>query len=478
MKHAKPWFSVVGLLVWGLLPPAWAKEAPALESLAKLSDQAPVRRVLNIQRWQTAEGARVLFVEAPELPMFDVRLTFAAGSSRDGDQPGLALLTNAMLNEGVPGKDVNAIAQIFEGLGAQFENGTYRDMALVSLRSLSDPEKRAPALDLLAQVVGHPSWPADSLERLRNQIMAALEQQKQNPGKLASLELYKRLYGHHPYSIPTNGTLDSLPQIRLEDLQAFHQRAYTAPNAVIALVGDLRRAEAEQIAAQIAAQLPQGSALPALPDPQAPSVGRYVLDYPSKQTHLLLGTLGIKRGDPDYAALYLGNQIFGGGGFGTRLMEELREKRGLTYGVHSGFVPMSAQGPFTISVQTRAEQAEGTLGLIQELLVAYLAQGPSEEELARAKREITGSFPLSTASNADIAAQLGSMGFYNLPSTVLEDFTAEIQQLTVAQVKEVMQRHLAGDRWVVVALGPRVPQQPLPPALERPVDAPLGVPEH
>ncbi len=159
-------------------------------------------------------------------------------------------------------------------------------------------------------------------------------------------------------------------------------------------------------------------------------------------------------------------------------MEEVREKRGLTYGVYSGFSPMAATGPFMINLQTRAELAEGTLELVQGLVREFLAEGPSEAELARAKREIAGSFPLSTASNADIVGQLGSIGFYDLPLTYLEDFMQQIQALTVEQVKAAMQRHLDPDGFVVVTAGPTVEQRPLPPPNEQPVEAPSGVPEH
>jgi hypothetical protein len=145
---------------------------------------------LNIQTWQTAEGAKVLFVEARELPMFDLQLTFAAGSSHDDGVPGLAMLTNAMLNEGVPGKDVSAIAAGFEDLGVNFGNGAFRDMAIASLRSLSAAEQREPALQLFNQVLGQPTFPEDSLARIKNQLLAGFEYQKQNPGKLASLALF------------------------------------------------------------------------------------------------------------------------------------------------------------------------------------------------------------------------------------------------------------------------------------------------
>lgn len=451
---------------------------PVLASLATLDGQAPARRSLNIETWQTAEGAKVLFVAAKQLPMFDLRLTFAAGSSQDAGQPGLAMLTNAMLNEGIAGKDVGAIAEGFEGLGANFGNGAYRDMAVTSLRSLSQPALREPALELFTQVIGAPTFPADSLARIKNQLLSSFEQQKQNPGKLASLALFDRLYGQHPYAHQSEGNAESVPRITRAQLQAFHAKAYSASNAVIALVGDLDRAQAEAIASQVSAALPKGPALSKSPAPATPAAGHQHIEFASKQTHLLLAQLGIDRQDPDYAALYLGNQILGGGGFGTRLMEEVREKRGLTYGVYSGFSAMQARGPFMINLQTRAELSEGTLKLVQQILRDYLRDGPTQKELDDAKRELAGSFPLSTASNADIVGQLGSMGFYHLPLSYLEDFMAQTQALSVEQVKTAMAKHLNPDAMLIVSAGPTVAQKELPAPTDHPAEPPLGVPEH
>ena len=457
---------------------AIANATPKLESLAELDDKAPPRRQLDIQRWTTHEGARVLFVAAHELPMLDLRLTFAAGSSQDGATPGLAILTNAMLNEGVDGQDTTAIATGFERLGAEFANGSYRDMAVASLRTLSAAEQRDPALALFAQVVGAPTFPSKALARVKNQLHAGFELQKQNPGKLASIALFHQLYGQHPYAQPSDGTEQSVAQIEREQLVAFHARAYAAGNAVIAMVGDLSRAEAEAIAARLSAALPSGPALPPPPAPQAPGALSQHIEFPSQQTHLMLAQLGITRDDPDYAALYVGNQILGGGGFGTRLMEEVREKRGLTYGIYSAFTPMQVAGPFMINVQTRAELSQATLELVRSLVRDFVKQGPTERELAQVKRELAGSFPLSTASNAAIVAQLGAIGFYNLPSTQLEDFMNQVQQLSVAQVREAVARHLDPDAFVVVSSGPTVPQKPLPPPVERPAAQPTATPEH
>jgi zinc protease len=159
-------------------------------------------------------------------------------------------------------------------------------------------------------------------------------------------------------------------------------------------------------------------------------------------------------------------------------MSEVREKRGLAYGVYSGFTPMQARGPFMINLQTRAEMSEGTLKLVQDVLADYLKTGPTQKELEDAKRELAGSFPLSTASNADIVGQLGAMGFYNLPLSYLDDFMRQSQSLTVEQVKTALNKHLSTDKMVIVSAGPTVPQKPLPAPSDKPAEQPLGVPEH
>lgn len=449
-----------------------------LESLKELGNTPPASRALNIQTWQTAEGAKVLFVESRELPMFDVRLTFAAGSSQDQGTPGISTLTNAMLNEGVKGKDVSAIAQGFEGLGAEFGNGSYRDMAVASLRSLSATDKREPALKLFSEVLGQPTFPADSLTRIKNQLLASFEYQKQNPGAIASKALFKQLYGEHPYAHPSDGDAKSINAINIAQLKAFHAKAYAAGNTVIALVGDLSRDEAQAIAAQVSSSLPKGPALPKVAEPTEPKAGATYIEFASNQTHLMLAQLGIDRNDPDYAALTVGNSVLGGGGFGSRLMTEVREKRGLTYGVSSGFTGMQVQGPFLIGLQTRADMSENTLKLVQDIVRDFLANGPTQKELDDVKRELTGSFPLTAASNSAIVGQLGAIGFYNLPLTYLEDYMTQAQSVTVEQVKAAMNKHLSSDKMVIVTVGPSVPQKDLPPPTDKPVQQPAAVPEH
>lgn len=438
-----------------------------ISSLAALSKQNPVTRALDIQEWQTSAGTKVLFMAAPELPMFDLRLTFAAGSSKDQQTYGLASLTNAMLNEGTGTLDAGQIATRFEDLGAEFSSGSYRDMAVVTLRSLSDPKLSTPALELFSQVAAQPSFPANSLARIKNQLLAGFEYQKQNPGQLASLALFEQLYGKHPYAHSSSGNAQSVPVISRQQLQNFHRTYYSAENAQIALVGDLTIAQAKAISETVSARLPRGTAAAVTAKPVATKASTTHIEFPSTQTHILLAQLAVKRGDPDYPALFLGNQILGGGGFGTRLMEEVREKRGLTYGIYSSFSPMQASGPFMINVQTRAPLSEATLQLVQDLLRDYISNGPTEAELADAKRESLGSFPLSAASNSAIVGQLAAIGFYDMPLTWMSDFMQDLQKLSVADVHAAFKRHLNPDQLVIVTAGPTVAQLPLPEPVER-----------
>ncbi|MBL4609474.1 MAG: insulinase family protein [Pseudomonas sp.] len=432
-----------------------AETLPALDSLQQVDlDKAPARRSLDLQHWTTDEGARVYFMQAAELPMLDLQLLFAAGASRDGNLPGLALVTNGMLNEGIEGMDSGAIAAGFERLGAQFSNSSHRDMALASLRTLTASEKLQPALDLFTRVVTRPTFPQDALERLRNQLLASLQMRLQSPAALGSEAFWAGLYPQHPYgSLPT-GQADSLALLTPDTLETFHQQYYTAGNAVIALVGNIDRQQAERIASRLSSALPAGPAAASIaePDPMEPRHEHVVFD--SQQTHIMLGQLGISRHDPDYAALYVGNQILGGSGFGSRLMEQIRETRGLSYSVSSSLIPMEAPGPFQIGMQTRNDQVELALEVIDATLSEFVAEGPTQAELVRSKRQIMGQFPLSTASNDAIVSQLGAIGFYGLPLNHMQLFLDQVEKLTVEDIRAAFQRHVHPDRQLIVTVGP------------------------
>lgn len=435
---------------------------PALSSLEELDlDTPPARRGLDLQHWQTRQGTPVYFMHAGELPMLDIQLLYAAGASRDGELPGLAMFTNAMLNEGTGSLDAGDIAAGFERLGAQFSNSSHRDMGLISLRTLTADDKLEPALTLFAQILAKPSFPAASLERIREQLLAGLRYARQRPGAQASEALWSTLYPGHPYGIPPDGTEDSLKGISRDDLQRFQQTYYNAGNAVIALVGDIDRARAEQLAQHLADAMPQGPGAEPTPPADTVAATRQHIDFASSQTHVLVAQQGMSRTDPDYAALYLGNQILGGSGFGSRLVEEVREKRGLSYSVSSQFSAMQAPGPFVISLQTRSDQAEQALDVVNQTLDRFIEQGPTETEVNRAKQQLLGEFPLSTASNSAIVAQLAAIGFYDLPLNHMQLFLDRVQALTADDIRAAFARHLPASERVVITVGP--PQPPADP---------------
>ena len=419
---------------------------------------APVAATPQIQEWTTSGGARVLFVAADALPMVDVELVFDAGSARDGTASGLAQLTNALLGEGAGERDADAIAATFEGLGARFSSGAEHDMATVSLRSLTDPALLDPALELFASVVAEPSFPADAFARVRGQMQVALQAEQQSPGDLASKAFYRAVYDDHPYGNPPNGTQESLATLTRDDVVTFFGRYYVARNALVAIVGDLDRAAAEALAERVTAGL-----VPGEPAPDLPPVPKLLvpidihIDHPSAQTHVLLGQPGMHRGDPDYFALYLGNHALGGSGLVSRLNEEVREKRGLAYSVYSYFMPMRRDGPFQMALQTRSDQAGEALAILRDNLERYVAEGPTPDELAFSKRNVTGGYPLRIDSNGKLIGYLAMIGFYDLPLDYLERFIERVEAVDHGQVNDALARRLDPGRLVTVTVGPRNP---------------------
>ncbi len=408
----------------------------------------------QIQHWQTANGARVYFVEAPELPMIDVRVVFDAGSARDGKQAGLALFTSAMLEEGAAGLDADTIARRFEDLGAQFSAGAYRDMATVGLRSLTKEAILQPALKTFIQVLTRPDFPQKALQRVRKQMLTGLQQQEQDPGAIASKAFYSALYGDHPYATPSDGTLASVRALQRNDLRDFYRRYYVARNAVVAIVGALDQDAAKKLAEKLTAGLRHGQRATDLSSPMPLKQAKTEhIEYPSTQTHILMGQPGIARGDEDYFPLYVGNHILGGGGFGSRITEEVREKRGLSYSAYSYFAPMHAAGPFVLGLQTRNDSADKALQVLRETLEKFRNEGPSAKELDAAKKNITGGFPLKVDSNSDILGYIAMIGFYGLPLDYLDRFNATIDAVTAKQIRDAFQRRVNPAHMATVTVG-------------------------
>ncbi len=407
-----------------------------------------------IQNWQTKNGASVLFVSTSDLPMVDLRVVFDAGSARDAAKPGLSLLTNALLTDGAGKWDADQIALRMDSVGAALGSGSRRDMAWVSLRTLTEQKAFDTSVSTLTEIIKAPTFLTDALERNRKMMLAGLQREEQSPGAVAKKQFMQTVFGSHPYAIHGGGTKESLAVITRDDLVAFHKRYYVAKNATISIVGALDRKQAESLAERISSGMQAGEAAPALPQvatlKQAEDKS---IPFPSSQSHILLGQPGMHRGDPDYFALYVGNHILGGSGLVSLLSDEVREKRGLSYSVYSYFSPMRADGPFIMGAQTKNDQAKLALDVIRKTLNDYIQRGPTEQELLAAKQNITGGFPLNIASNGKIVEYISMIGFYKLPLDHLETFVGKVNAITKEQIKEAFKRRLHPDRFVTVVVG-------------------------
>jgi zinc protease len=411
----------------------------------------------KIEHWTLKNGARVYFVETRNLPMLTLNVVFDAGSARDPKgRNGLSMLTNQMLNDGTGELDANAIAATFEGLGAEFGSSNDRDMAGVSLRSLSDRALLDPALDLFARVLAAPSFPAASFERERRRALLGLKQSEASAGDVAAKAFFAQLYKGHPYAQPAEGSAAGLKALTRNDLAAFHARHYVGRNAVLALIGDIKLSEAKAIAKRVLGGLPAGEAAPPLPkvaDVVPRGRAERVLVHPSTQTHILIGEAGMARNDPDYFALYLGNHILGGSGLVSRLSQEVREERGLSYSVYSYFMPLREPGPFLLGLQTKNSQRAEAIAVVRRVLKEYVEKGPTPEELVAAKKNVTGGFPLRIDSNRKIAEYLTVIGFYNLPLTYINDFIPRIEAVTAEQIRDAFRRRVHPEHMLTVVVG-------------------------
>ena len=409
---------------------------------------------LAIQHWQTPQGARVVFVESRELPILDISVDFPAGSARDpAGKAGLAQLTHALLDQGAGGLSDTTIAHRLADVGAVLSGKFDRDRAGVTLRTLSSAAEKEQALEMLARVLQQPEFPAAVLKREKQRLIAAIREAEADPGTVAEKAFYRALYGSHPYAHDESGEPAAIERLTRGELQAFYRAHYSAANVVIALMGDITRAEAEVIASRLSAGLPKAAAAPALPKPAPAAASDTRITHPSTQSHVLVGAVGMARNDPDFFPLFVGNYVLGGGGFDSRLMREVRDKRGYAYSAYSYFIPMMDAGPFQLGLQTKLEQTDDALKVAQATLRQFIAEGPSEVELIQAKSNLTGGFPLRIDSNKKILDYLSVIGFYKLPLDYLDTWVDKVNGVDVAAVKQAFARRIDPDRLVTVVVG-------------------------
>lgn len=427
--------------------------ASVLAIVALLVVCGPARAALPIERWTTSNGVDVLFVRADAVPMLDVNIDFDAGARHEpADKVGVASLTGTLLGKGAGELDEAAIAEGFARIGARRGAGAGDDRASLWLRTLTRADALDRAVDLFARIVMAPAFDAGVLARERARIAQSLRQSRVEPGTIAANAFARALYPAHPYGREL--TPDAVLALTRDDVVAFHRARYTASGAVVSMIGAITREQARAIAERLVGALPRGEAPP--PPPPVRELAAAVqlrIEHPASQSHILIGAPLMARGDPDYYALTIANYVLGGGGFVSRLYDEVREKRGLAYSVHSSMSPKLQPGPFTIGLQTERARTDEALAIVRATLERFVRDGPSDAEVAAAKANLAGGFALRIDSNRKILQSIAAIGYHRLPLDYLDRWVDRVGAVSTAQVADAVRRRLHPARMATVVVG-------------------------
>jgi zinc protease len=436
---------------------------------AAAASAAPAFAAIPIQHWTQPSGVKVYLVESPVIPMVDVQVDFDAGSRRDpADKAGLAGVTAGMTSKGLtPARrtgsgydtamDENQLGEAWADLGAGFGAGASSDRMSFSLRTLNFPDLMPKAVQLASRQLAEPSFPADIWERERQRLSALIREANTKPATVAGRAYAAAVYGGHPYGYET--TEESLARITVADMQQAYRRMIEPCRAKVSIVGAVTRAQADEIVTTLMSRLPDAATgrcepLPAVAEvPPLTASSERAIPFASAQAHVMIGQPGYKRSDPDYFALVVGNYTLGGGGFVSRLTQEVREKRGLSYSVYSYFSPGLHAGAFTIGLQTRPDQAAQAVQVSRDVLARFVAEGPTEAELKAAKDNLVGGFPLLIDSNRKLLDNVANIAWNNLPLDYLDTWTKQVGRVSAADVKAAFARKLQPARMVTVTVG-------------------------
>ncbi len=424
---------------------------------------AGAQAAIPIDHWTLPNGAKIYLVSTNALPIVDVQVDFDAGSRRDPPaQSGLADVTADMVEKGTrasggdPAMDENALGEAWADLGANFDADASADRMSFSLRTLSDPALLGKAVQLAAREMGEPAFPENIWTRERERLNAAIKEANTKPATIASRAFSQAVYGTHPYGQDTNEA--TLAKIDVAAMRQRYEQLIQPCRAKLSIVGAVTRPQAESIATTLLSRLPASSSscaalapVPEVASLQASKDERIPFD--SAQAHVFIGQPGYRRADPDHFALNVGNYILGGGGFVSRLTEEVREKRGLAYSVYSYFSPGLHAGAFRVGFQTRPDQAAEAVKVSREVLAKFVAEGPTAAELKAAKDNLIGGFPLLIDSNRKLLGNVANIAWNDLPLDYLDTWTARVNAVTAADIKAAFARKLNPERMVTVVVG-------------------------
>ncbi|MFQ5701162.1 MAG: M16 family metallopeptidase, partial [Acidobacteriota bacterium] len=411
----------------------------------------------SLPPWQTrvlGNGLRIQVMEFHELPLVTFRVVVAVGSAQDpAGKAGLADMVADLLRKGTTSRSAMEIADTVDFAGGSLDTEAERDATHLEAEFLA--KDLATGLDLLADVLLHPAFAAGEVDRLRGEKIAALKGIRENPGALATRRFAELLYKDHPYGHPVTGWEASVSSITREDVLAFHKRHYVPSSVVVTAVGDVDAADLfSQLERRFAGwRGPDGPHEP-LPAPSGPKRRAiYLIDKPdATQSQIRIGGLGIARKDPDYVPLLVANTILGGG-FTSRLVEEIRVNRGLSYGARSGFYPHVQTGPFMIRTFTKTATTRETVQVALDCLERFCREGATEEELEKARRFLTGTFAIGHQSPGSMAGALSEIAFYRLPADYFDSYLERVRAVTLDDVKRVASTRFPSDKLAIVVLG-------------------------
>jgi zinc protease len=418
--------------------------------------------ILPIEKLDSFRGAQAFLVQTKALPMVDIEISIDAGDRYDpAVKSGLATVAGQLMNYGAKSNtgllSEAQIADEIADLGANLSVSVGGERAVMRIRTLSRKDLRDRAVQLASAMLSAPTYDAKILVREKQRMTTVLLESDTKPESVLDRRFRKAVYENYP--LANSPSVQSISNINATDLQQFHKQFYRGDRMIVSIVGDVSKVEAAEIVQSLLQKVPQsGSPIAKLPEfnrsPIEPLSQRKInIPFDSQQAHIAMGMTAVTRSNPDYFPLLVGNYILGGGGFVSRLMSEVREKRGLAYSVSSYFAPGKDVGIFQAGLQTKNDQAALALEVLSTTITQFITNGPTQTELDAAKANLMNGYPLRIDNNRKLLDNVSSIAWNNLPLDTMDVWTKQVEAVSLDQVKEALQKYLAMDRMKIVVLG-------------------------
>ena len=417
-----------------------------------LAAALPAFATIDIEEVKTPAGFTAWLVEEPSIPFVSLQIVFRGGTSVDAEGArGATYLMTALLEEGAAGLDARGFAQARDDLAASFSFDASDDAVAVSARFLSDTTDQAVALLETALVT--PRFDPDAIERVREQVLSGLRSDAEDPDSIGTEAFAAQVFGAHPYGSAGEGTIDSVTALDRDDLVAAHRGALARDRVYVAASGDIAPEKLAEVIDTLMADLPETGA--PLPADVAPAFdgGTHVVNFSTPQSVILFGQQGLPREDDDYFAAYVLNEILGGSGFGARLMTEVREKRGLAYGIYSYLANKDHADLLVGRSATANARAGETISVVRAEWARMAAEGPTQAELDKAKTYLIGAYPLRFDGNDSIATILVGMQLDGLTPDYVKTRNDKVAAVTIDDVKRVAAELLRPDALTFMVVG-------------------------